>query len=149
MEPLGRGGVGGSSGVGVARGLVLCCLLVRGSWGHQAPAPDWELSPDSLLSRVDQDSALHNDLQILKEKEGADFILLNFSFKVRPSFLEPPSPSSAYAASSTLESPEDAGLPSLIIACLSLRITFPLTRHLSGLCLQSSPEGEWPSQGRG
>lgn len=26
---------------------------------------------------------MHNDLQILKEKEGADFILLNFSFKVR------------------------------------------------------------------
>lgn len=24
---------------------------------------------------------MHNDLQILKEKEGADFILLNFSFK--------------------------------------------------------------------
>lgn len=33
--------------------------------------------------RVDEDSALHNDLQILKEKEGTDFILLNFSFKVR------------------------------------------------------------------
>ncbi|KAM4644234.1 ubiquitin-conjugating enzyme E2 Q1 isoform 1-T1 [Amazona ochrocephala] len=32
-------------------------------------------------SRVDEDSALHNDLQILREKEGADFILLNFSFK--------------------------------------------------------------------
>ncbi|KAI1229880.1 hypothetical protein IHE44_0010585 [Lamprotornis superbus] len=31
--------------------------------------------------RVDEDSALHNDLQILKEKEGTDFILLNFSFK--------------------------------------------------------------------
>ncbi|XP_009877357.1 PREDICTED: ubiquitin-conjugating enzyme E2 Q1-like, partial [Apaloderma vittatum] len=30
---------------------------------------------------VDEDSALHNDLQILKEKEGTDFILLNFSFK--------------------------------------------------------------------
>lgn len=37
--------------------------------------------------RVDEDSALHNDLQILKEKEGTDFILLNFSFKVR--LLEP------------------------------------------------------------
>ncbi|NXU79744.1 UB2Q1 enzyme, partial [Oreotrochilus melanogaster] len=31
--------------------------------------------------KVDEDSALHNDLQILKEKEGTDFILLNFSFK--------------------------------------------------------------------
>uniref|UniRef100_A0A8D0EX74 Ubiquitin conjugating enzyme E2 Q1 n=3 Tax=Neoaves TaxID=3078114 RepID=A0A8D0EX74_STROC len=33
------------------------------------------------FGRVDEDSALHNDLQILKEKEGTDFILLNFSFK--------------------------------------------------------------------
>lgn len=49
------------------------------------------MSPDLLLHRVDQDSALHNDLQILKEKEGADFILLNFSFKVRLfPFLVPP-----------------------------------------------------------
>uniref|UniRef100_A0A8C2RTG6 Ubiquitin-conjugating enzyme E2 Q1 n=1 Tax=Capra hircus TaxID=9925 RepID=A0A8C2RTG6_CAPHI len=39
---------------------------------------DWNVK----LLKVDQDSALHNDLQILKEKEGADFILLNFSFKV-------------------------------------------------------------------
>ncbi|XP_074927107.1 ubiquitin-conjugating enzyme E2 Q1 isoform X2 [Chelonoidis abingdonii] len=46
-----------------------------------------ELVSDSLydwnvkLLKVDEDSALHNDLQILKEKEGIDFILLNFSFK--------------------------------------------------------------------
>ncbi|XP_074979172.1 ubiquitin-conjugating enzyme E2 Q1 isoform X1 [Caretta caretta] len=46
-----------------------------------------ELVSDSLydwnvkLLKVDEDSALHNDLQILKEKEGMDFILLNFSFK--------------------------------------------------------------------
>lgn len=42
--------------------------------------------PDPLgfsSHRVDEDSALHNDLQILKEKEGTDYILLNFSFKVR------------------------------------------------------------------
>ncbi|XP_033927195.1 ubiquitin-conjugating enzyme E2 Q1 [Melopsittacus undulatus] len=38
---------------------------------------DWNVK----LLKVDEDSALHNDLQILKEKEGADFILLNFSFK--------------------------------------------------------------------
>uniref|UniRef100_A0A8C9Q0X0 UBC core domain-containing protein n=1 Tax=Spermophilus dauricus TaxID=99837 RepID=A0A8C9Q0X0_SPEDA len=38
---------------------------------------DWNVK----LLKVDQDSALHNDLQILKEKEGADFIRLNFSFK--------------------------------------------------------------------
>lgn len=57
----------------------------RGSW-----AGTGGLSPHSLLHRVDQDSALHNDLQILKEKEGADFILLNFSFKVRLPFVAPP-----------------------------------------------------------
>ncbi|XP_064588440.1 ubiquitin-conjugating enzyme E2 Q1 [Zonotrichia leucophrys gambelii] len=38
---------------------------------------DWNVK----LLKVDEDSALHNDLQILKEKEGTDFILLNFSFK--------------------------------------------------------------------
>eukprot|EP00069_Balaena_mysticetus_P016166 bmy_09707T0 len=54
-------------------------LKVGGSL--EAPELDLELSLNSLLPRVDQDSALHNDLQILKEKEGADFILLNFSFK--------------------------------------------------------------------
>lgn len=34
------------------------------------------------LSRVDPDSPLHSDLQVLKEKEGVDYILLNFSYKV-------------------------------------------------------------------
>lgn len=34
------------------------------------------------LSRVDPDSPLHSDLQVLKEKEGMDYILLNFSYKV-------------------------------------------------------------------
>ncbi|XP_026550126.1 ubiquitin-conjugating enzyme E2 Q1-like, partial [Notechis scutatus] len=38
---------------------------------------DWNVK----LLKVDEDSALHSDLQILKEKEGADFILLNFTFK--------------------------------------------------------------------
>lgn len=33
-------------------------------------------------SRVDPDSPLHSDLQVLKEKEGMDYILLNFSYKV-------------------------------------------------------------------
>ncbi|KAM6106403.1 LOW QUALITY PROTEIN: ubiquitin-conjugating enzyme E2 Q1 [Pterocles gutturalis] len=37
---------------------------------------DWNVK----LLKVDEDSALHNDLQILKEKEGS-FILLNLSFK--------------------------------------------------------------------
>lgn len=58
-------------------------------WGSGSPREllCWDLQesePRLALHRVDQDSALHNDLQILKEKEGADFILLNFSFKVRP-----------------------------------------------------------------
>lgn len=44
--------------------------------------------PGFSCHRVDEDSALHNDLQILKEKEGTDFILLNFSFKVRLPLLE-------------------------------------------------------------
>lgn len=34
------------------------------------------------VSRVDPDSPLHSDLQVLKEKEGMDYILLNFSYKV-------------------------------------------------------------------
>lgn len=36
----------------------------------------------SLTQRVDPDSPLHTDLQVLKEKEGMDYILLNFSYKV-------------------------------------------------------------------
>ncbi|XP_062357754.1 ubiquitin-conjugating enzyme E2 Q2 isoform X2 [Cinclus cinclus] len=46
-----------------------------------------ELVNDSLyewhvkLLKVDPDSPLHNDLQVLKEKEGVEYILLNFSFK--------------------------------------------------------------------
>lgn len=35
-----------------------------------------------MFSRVDPDSPLHSDLQVLKEKEGMDYILLNFSYKV-------------------------------------------------------------------
>lgn len=68
---------------------LLFSVLVVGSqeqvWAMEPLGGSWSapsrLNPDSLLCRVDQDSALHNDLQILKEKEGADFILLNFSFK--------------------------------------------------------------------
>uniref|UniRef100_A0A8C7ZD03 E2 ubiquitin-conjugating enzyme n=1 Tax=Oryzias sinensis TaxID=183150 RepID=A0A8C7ZD03_9TELE len=46
-----------------------------------------ELVSDSLyewhvkLRTVDPDSPLHSDLQVLKEKEGVDYILLNFSYK--------------------------------------------------------------------
>uniref|UniRef100_A0A670JB97 E2 ubiquitin-conjugating enzyme n=1 Tax=Podarcis muralis TaxID=64176 RepID=A0A670JB97_PODMU len=38
---------------------------------------DWHVK----LLRVDPDSPLHSDLQVLKEKEGVEYILLNFSFK--------------------------------------------------------------------
>ncbi|TNN00168.1 hypothetical protein fugu_011414 [Takifugu bimaculatus] len=47
-----------------------------------------ELVGDSLyewhvkLRTVDPDSPLHSDLQVLKEKEGVDYILLNFSIKI-------------------------------------------------------------------
>ncbi|XP_077173509.1 ubiquitin-conjugating enzyme E2 Q2 isoform X2 [Paroedura picta] len=46
-----------------------------------------ELVNDSLyewhvkLLKVDPDSPLHGDLQVLKEKEGIEYILLNFAFK--------------------------------------------------------------------
>uniref|UniRef100_G3NSS4 E2 ubiquitin-conjugating enzyme n=1 Tax=Gasterosteus aculeatus aculeatus TaxID=481459 RepID=G3NSS4_GASAC len=46
-----------------------------------------ELVGDSLyewhvkLRMVDPDSSLHSDLQVLKEKEGVDYILLDFSYK--------------------------------------------------------------------
>jgi len=49
-----------------------------------------ELVGDSLyewnvrLMSVDPDSPLHNDLVLLKEKEGKDSILLNMLFKVCP-----------------------------------------------------------------
>lgn len=36
----------------------------------------------AVFLRVDPDSPLHSDLQVLKEKEGMDYILLNFSYKV-------------------------------------------------------------------
>lgn len=38
--------------------------------------------PPATFYRVDPDSPLHSDLQVLKEKEGVEYILLNFSFKV-------------------------------------------------------------------
>lgn len=115
------------------RGVPL--LLARGSGGrHKAP-----LSPDLLLHRVDQDSALHNDLQILKEKEGADFILLNFSFKVSLPFQHLPPGLGLLLPLTILRQI----LAPPIIAFVSHRITFHLTHRLSGLCLQSFQEGEW------
>ena len=42
----------------------------------------FRFDPVVLHYRVDPDSPLHSDLQVLKEKEGVDYILLNFSYKV-------------------------------------------------------------------
>jgi len=56
---------------------------------------DIELVNDSLyewnvkIMKVDPDSLLHADLHVLKEKEGCDGIILNFTFKVTFPF-EPP-----------------------------------------------------------
>lgn len=49
--------------------VFLCGVYVPGDWS-------------CVFSRVDPDSPLHSDLQVLKEKEGMDYILLNFSYKV-------------------------------------------------------------------
>ncbi|XP_047393737.1 LOW QUALITY PROTEIN: ubiquitin-conjugating enzyme E2 Q2-like [Sciurus carolinensis] len=46
---------------------------------------DWHVK----LQKVDPDSPLHSDLQILKEKEGIEYILLNFSFKANFPFYPP------------------------------------------------------------
>ncbi|XP_052028699.1 ubiquitin-conjugating enzyme E2 Q2-like isoform X1 [Apodemus sylvaticus] len=46
---------------------------------------DWHVK----LKKVDPDSPLYRDLQLLKEKEGIDFILLNFSFKDKFPFAPP------------------------------------------------------------
>ncbi|XP_060940851.1 ubiquitin-conjugating enzyme E2 Q2-like [Limanda limanda] len=57
------------------------------SHGYKTGIYDVELVNDSLyewhikLKMVDPDSPLHSDLQVLKEKEGVDYILLNFSYK--------------------------------------------------------------------
>ncbi len=42
----------------------------------------------ALVLSVDPDSPLHSDLQVLKEKEGMDYILLNFSYKVSEIYRE-------------------------------------------------------------
>lgn len=41
-----------------------------------------------MSNRVDPDSPLHSDLQVLKEKEGMDYILLNFSYKVSQTYFK-------------------------------------------------------------
>ena len=55
-----------------------------------------ELVNDSLyewnvkIQRVDPDSPLANDLNLLREKEGKDHILLSFMFKVKQGSLFSP-----------------------------------------------------------
>ena len=40
-----------------------------------------------LCVRVDPDSSLYSDMQVMREKEGVDHILFNFTFKVHSSLL--------------------------------------------------------------
>ncbi|GAB1291374.1 hypothetical protein APTSU1_000660400 [Apodemus speciosus] len=62
---------------------------------YKSGAYSVELINDSLyawhikLRKVDPDSPLYHDLQLLKEKEGIDYILLNFSFKENFPFAPP------------------------------------------------------------
>lgn len=76
---------------------------------------------------MDPDSPLHTDLQVLKEKEGMDYILLNFSYKVSE---EQHMQISVFQALAEL-------FPA---AC---RIISPLIHHLCGWFLLCSPEGEF------
>uniref|UniRef100_A0A670ZP54 UBC core domain-containing protein n=1 Tax=Pseudonaja textilis TaxID=8673 RepID=A0A670ZP54_PSETE len=78
---------------------------------------------------VDEDSALHSDLQILKEKEGADFILLNFTFKVR-----------ILGLSLSLSFP--------ISLTLSLSLSLSLSRYVLGggaICMELLTKQGWSS----
>lgn len=138
-----------------------------GQWGSGSrwKLLRWDLQesePRPALHRVDQDSALHNDLQILKEKEGADFILLNFSFKVRPWPFPPRPPASRLPP--RLAAREGRQPPSLTRSSVSLSgqlsfrpsvcqgcVSSPLRRVSSSARAEAAPvtEGEegvelWP-----
>lgn len=78
--------------------------------------------------RVDPDSPLHSDLQVLKEKEGVDYILLNFSYKVSLCFIWPRM--------------EENRFTKLFLLDEFCRIIFPLTHLLYGSSPLSSPAGE-------
>jgi len=63
------------------------CLLCL-HWRHECTCfsvktSTIKLTPDvSWCDRVDPDSSLHADMQLMREKEGFDHILFNFTFKV-------------------------------------------------------------------
>lgn len=81
-----------------------------------------------MFFRVDPDSPLHSDLQVLKEKEGMDYILLNFSYKV-----------------SLITTAGPAVLARMLIHTFYFspaRITFLSTHHLYAWSPPCSPEGE-------
>lgn len=86
-----------------------------------------------LYYRVDPDSPLHSDLQVLKEKEGVDYILLNFSYKVSPVIIFV---SWCFGERGRVFSRLKFHFPS------SDRIIFLLTHLLYGLSHLCSPEGE-------
>lgn len=88
-----------------------------------------------MLNSVDPDSPLHSDLQVLKEKEGMDYILLNFSYKV-----------STNADTRKQRQFGSAGCSHLnTILCSTCRIISPLIHHLYGWLLLCCLEGEFSS----
>ncbi|RXM99035.1 Ubiquitin-conjugating enzyme E2 Q2 [Acipenser ruthenus] len=83
--PAGQGAVSGS--VQASDRLMKELREIYRSQSYKTGIYSVELVNDSLyewhvkLRTVDPDSPLHSDLQVLKEKEGMDYILLNFSYK--------------------------------------------------------------------
>ncbi|XP_065414464.1 ubiquitin-conjugating enzyme E2 Q2 isoform X2 [Chrysemys picta bellii] len=84
-EDMGEGAVSGS--VQASDRLMKELRDIYRSQSYKTGIYSVELVNDSLyewhvkLLKVDPDSPLHSDLQVLKEKEGVEYILLNFSFK--------------------------------------------------------------------
>ncbi|MGH0157974.1 UNVERIFIED_CONTAM: hypothetical protein FKN15_061093 [Acipenser sinensis] len=84
-EEMGEGAVSGS--VQASDRLMKELREIYRSQSYKTGIYSVELVNDSLyewhvkLRTVDPDSPLHSDLQVLKEKEGMDYILLNFSYK--------------------------------------------------------------------
>ena len=68
--------------------LVVLCATIYMAVLHRACDALTEMHMSlrfRMFYRFDPDSALYNDLKTFKEKEGKDYILLNFTFKVRTS----------------------------------------------------------------
>lgn len=103
-----------------------------------------------LNNRVDPDSPLHSDLQVLKEKEGMDYILLNFSYKVSASRID-----WSQTQLSWLKVKKKQNKTMNHAAGLCCRITSRSTRRSSGwsrLCflegeLVTSPRSRFPLEG--